>query len=323
MTSSLPWDDITTPNADYNVRLAKNCGHIPSYWGKNSDGKLIFMIALSGDYTSLFIKEKLLLNGIHVDLQQSNSDNIQNMILTLERKVDSDLFYVLCNSLLNNLCTIVLPEDALVLALQHLKRWRAFLKKKNPRLLTAQEYRGLFAELLFLKKLFATKLSKAAAIEAWKGPDDIHQDFIYSGKAVEVKSLSSSDPSTVRIASENQLETTEEQLHLVTFLLTEKDDHEQAKSLNDLVVEISASINDVDTCGCFEDKLAAYGYIHLPNYDSPLLTETSVKAYDVTKEFPKVIRSELPLGVIRVFYQLELDKISCFMCKLDSVLEVA
>lgn len=47
--------------------------------------------------------------------------------------------------------------------------------------------------------------SSAVAVEAWLGPEKSHQDFIFGNTAVEIKSLSGTERSTVRISSEDQL----------------------------------------------------------------------------------------------------------------------
>jgi len=321
MSDYLPWHDISIPDADYNVRLAPDCGAIPVYWGKDCDGKFLCLVSLAGDFQSQFMQEKLAVKGIHIDLRRDASQNCQNLVLTLERQVDSDLFHTLCKSLVASLRQVSLPEVALSVTLQHLKRWRIFLMGQNARLLSAQEYRGLFAELIFLVRLLEANPVPAHAISAWTGPDGVHQDFIFSGRAVEVKSLSSSDRSSVRISSENQLETIESNLYLVCFSLVESQENAKAMSLNGLVDNIASLLKDKDILGSFETKLADYGYIPLPDYDSPELFVANIQAYLVCDEFPKLVRSGLPAGIVHVNYQIELDKLDPFACDFGRVLE--
>lgn len=321
MSDHLPWHDIAIPDADYNVRLTPDCGVIPIYWGKDCDGKLLCLISLAGDFQARFAQEKFSVKGMHIDLRQDTSQNCQNLVLTLERQVDSDLFHTLCNSLAASLRQVTLPEVALSVTLQHLKRWRIFLMGQNAHLLSAQEYRGLFAELIFLERLLEVSSVPAHAINAWTGPSGVHQDFIFSGRAVEVKSLSSSDRSSVRISSENQLETIEDTLYLVCFLLVESQENAMGMSLNDLVGKIADTLKDKDILASFEAKLADYGYIPLPDYDSPKFFVSNVQAYLVCDGFPKLVRSGLPAGIVHVNYQIELDKIGSFACDFKRLLE--
>ena len=321
MSDHLPWHDIAIPDADYNVRLAPDCGAIPVYWGKDRDGKFLCLVSLAGDFQSRFMQEKLSVKGMHIDLRRDASQNCQNLILTLERQVDSDLFHTLCKSLVASLRQVTLPEAALSVTLQHLKRWRIFLMGQNARLLSAQEYRGLFGELCFLERLLEANPVQAHAVSAWTGPDGVHQDFIFSGRAVEVKSLSSSDRSSVRISSENQLETIEDRLYLVCFSLAESQENAMAISLNELVDKIADLLTDKDVLASFEMKLADYGYIPLPDYDSPKFFVANSQAYLVCDEFPRLVRSDLPAGIVHINYQIELDKIDSFTCDFKHVLE--
>lgn len=297
MNNHLPWYDISIPDADYNVRLAPDCGAIPVYWGKDCDGKFLCLVSLAGDFQSRFVQEKLSVKGMRIDLRRDTSQNCQNLVLTLERQVDSDLFHTLCKSLVARLRQVTLPEVALSVTLQHLKRWRIFMMGQNARLLSVQEYRGLFGELCFLERLLEVNSAQAYAVSAWTGPDGVHQDFIFSGKAVEVKLLSSSARSSVRMSSEKQLETIEDKLYLVCFSLAESQENPMAMSLNDLVDKIATLLVDKDVLASFEAKLADYGYISLPDYDSPKIFIANIRAYLVSDEFPRLVHTGLPAGI--------------------------
>ena len=321
MSNHLPWYDISIPDADYNVRLAPDCGAIPVYWGKDCYGKFLCLVSLAGDFQSRFMQEKISVKGMHVDLRRDASQNCQNLVLTLERQVDSDLFHTLCKSLVASLRQVTLPEVALSVTLQHLKRWRIFLMGQNAHILSAQEYRGLYGELCFLERLLKVNLTQAHALTAWTGAEGVHQDFIFSNRAVEVKSLSSRDRNSVRISSENQLETIEEKLYLVCFSLAESQENIMAISLNELVDKIKVLLTDKDVLASFEAKLADYGYTPLPDYDSPKFSVANIQAYLVCDKFPKLVRSTLPPGITHVNYQIELDKIDSFTCDFKHVLE--
>ena len=320
MSNSLPWDEIATPERDYNVRLIPDGSVIPAYWGKDVQGKLLFLISLTGDHRNLFEQEKVTVKGVDTDLRQDTATDCQLLVLTLDRQVDSDLFHALCKSLFHSLKEVHRPDVAISVAMQHLKRWRTFLSGQNSRLLTIQEHRGLFAELVFLNKLLEVGLNPASAVMAWTGPEWVHQDFIYSGRAVEVKALSSSDRSTVRISSEDQLESIEEKLYLLTLTLQDSRDNTVALSLNALVTHIRDLLQG-ESLESFDNKLAANGYAPHHEYETPKLVTTSKKAYLVEKDFPKVVRSMLPAGVRSVSYQLELEKIEPFSCAFETLLE--
>lgn len=311
MNSQTPWDEIREPSVDYNVRLVAGIGTIPVYWGKDKDGHCLLIVELVGDHSAQFRKDAVQVQGIRLDLRQGDEGQ-QRFVLTLERHVDRDLFFGLCATLIGSLTPIVDPAIALSVALAHIKRWKVFLAGKKIRLLSPEEIRGLFAELLFLRSLYQGHLSEKKAIEAWCGIEGVHQDFIFGNTAVEIKSLSGKERNTVRISSEDQLEGLSDNLFLMIFRLNDMPDSDHALSLNDAVRRMENELTDADALEDFSAKLAGFGYVPLPEYDLPKLQIISAHTYRVTKDFPRLIRAHLPEGVTRVSYEIELEKISPF-----------
>jgi hypothetical protein len=323
MTNSvLPWDEIQIPNHhdDYNVRLVKDCGIIQSYWGRDKIGRSLFLIALEGDHRAQFLEQKVILNEIQVDLQQAEKSGHQNLVLLLERDADSDLFLALCESLCDSIKEISKSDIALAVALVHLKRWKTFLAGKNARILSPEVVRGLFAELCFLRQLYAKTLSHRDAITAWYGLDKIHQDFIFYNRAVEVKSLYGTDRNTVQISSEDQLESVQEHLFLVIYLLNDHTDPLQADSLNGLVKKIENELVDPELKDEFLNRLGNFGYSPMPEYEKPMFAISRIQPYRVISDFPKIVRSKLMGGIKKVTYQIELEYIESLTCDMNEVL---
>ena len=98
--------------------------------------------------------------------------------------------------------------------------------------------RGLFSELHVLRRLYSGTVAQEVAMDAWCGPDDSHQDFIFGNRAIEVKSLSGRERSSIRISSEDQLESLADDLFLLALRLSDIPDTKDALSLNDLVSAI-------------------------------------------------------------------------------------
>jgi hypothetical protein len=322
MTSRpLPWDDIKVPDVDYNVRLIPQAGAIPAYWGRDTVGNCIFLLSLNGDHQKLFTEGRTVVHGIDVDLQADTDAGRQNLVLTLERQTDADLFCSLCESLVESLRPVDRSDAALNVALAHIKRWKAFLASRNAPILSAEEVRGLFAELTFLRQLYDKRLTRTEAVFAWTGADRIQQDFMFADRAIEIKSISGTDPNTVRISSENQLDSIQDDLFLVIIRLRDSGKAEGTRSLNELVGLLEEEIGDPNVLNELSRKLAAYGYGPLPEYDRPRFAVASMEAYAVRSGFPRLIRSQLPDGVTGVRYQIELEHIAPFHCPLDTVME--
>jgi len=312
MSRQTPWDDIRTPAVDFTVRLAAETGRIPVYWGKDKDSHCLLIVELEGEHNVQFRKDAVQIQGLRLDLRQEDIRQ-QRLVLILEKHVDQDIFAALCETLIGALVPIADPATGLAVALAHLRRWKAFLAGKRSRLLSPEEIRGLFAELLFLRSLYqGANLPEENAVESWCGVEGVHQDFIFGNTAVEIKSLSGKERNAVRISSEDQLEGLSDNLFLMIFRLSEMPESDEALSLNDAVRRIENELTEAGALENFTGKLAAYGYLPLPKYDQPILQTTSTKTYRITADFPRLVRAHLPDGVTRVSYEIELEKISPF-----------
>lgn len=314
MSRSVPWDAIPTPAADLGVLRVGGTSGVPVFWGRDAGAQCLLIIELHGDHTGQFRRDVVSLHGIGVDLRNGDIAGQQRFILTLARHIDSDLFLGLCETLIGSLNDVTDPATALAVSLAHLKRWKAFLAGRNARLLSPEEVRGLFGELHVLRRLYHDTLPQAAAVDAWLGPDDSHQDFIFGDRAMEVKSLSGRERSTIRISSEDQLESTLPELFLLTQRLSDMPDAEQALSLNGIVSLIESELSVAEAIEQFGDKLAGMGYAPLGEYDRPRFVVSGVQGYRVAEGFPRLIRSEVPTGIARVAYEIMLEAIAPFAC---------
>ncbi len=318
MNRPIPWDDIRKPDRDYNVRLVPGGSQVPLYWGRDSDGRCLFIVELEGDNTALFRRSETSVHGIGVDLRLLDATRSQGLVLTLEQQVDRDLFLGLCQTLIASVQQAGGSTEALAVALAHLKRWKAFLAGRKTRMLSPEEIRGLFAELQFLRSLYQ-KLPQKAAVDAWCGPDGIHQDFIFGDTAVETKAVSGRERSTVRISSEDQLESTCDKLFLTIFRLSEMPESDRALSLNDQVRLIESELTDSEALEEFWVRLGACGYVDMREYDTPKLVVTGQRVFEVRDGFPRLIRSRLPTGIARVGYEIQLETLTPFECTADRI----
>ncbi len=318
MSQPLPWDDIPVPTGEINRRLASPNMRTPASWAVDHKGRRLFVVELTGNHWNKYQQSVVSVYGVEIDLRTSEHDT-QLLVLALESEQNADLFHVLCTSLLAELVDAKSSASALETVLNHLRRWKAFLSGRNARLLSLEEIRGLFAELWFLLELTRTPLGVKEAVAAWHGPERIQQDFIFIDQAVEIKSLVATDPRTVRISSENQLDSTQAHLFMVIVLVNESRE-ESGRSLNQVVAEAQSAIAGSDAAFEFESKLAEFGYIPLRQYDHPLLEMVGTQSYEVDEGFPRITRSQLPDGVIRVKYQIELEHMEPFRCEFDTTL---
>lgn len=313
MSESSPWDDIAVPSADFNnVRQVPGQTAVPCYWGRDTTGACLFIVELYGDHTDQFRKNVATAHGIDVDLRGGDPGR-QRLVLTLEKQVDRDLFEGLCCALASALERATDSASSLAVTLAHIRRWKTFLSGRSQHL-SAEEVRGLFAELTFLLELIQQQPSSSVAVEAWLGPEKSHQDFIFGNTAVEIKSLSGTERSAVRISSEDQLEALNDELFLRIYRLSSLPDAAGALSLNEIIAAVQTRLDEAEAVEAFDRKLVAHGYVPLLHYDGPRFVVSDVHSYRVVEGFPRMRRSQLPTGIDRVAYDIRLKTIASYEC---------
>lgn len=317
MPETSPWDAIAVPGTDFNVRQVAARTVVPCFWGRDASGACLLIVELHGDHTAQYRKNAVTVNGIDVDLRAGDQGQ-QHLILALERQVDRDLFEGLCRTLAFALEHATDSVSSLAVTLAHLRRWKIFLSGRGSQL-SAQEIRGLFAEIAFLLELLDRGMPSNEAIDAWLGPEQSHQDFIFGNAAVEIKSLSGTERSSIHISSEDQLESLNDTLFLCIYRLSNLTGAAGAQSLNDIVAMAQSRLDEADAVEAFDQKLAAYGYAPLPGYDEPRFVISEVRSYRVVDGFPRLMRSQLPEGVAKVAYEIRLEAITQYECDSNAV----
>lgn len=312
MPDSSPWDDITTPGADFNVRQVSAKTAVPCYWGRDASGRCLFVIELAGDFTSQFRADVVRVRGVDIDIR-AEQPGTHRLVLRLEKQVDRDLFEGLCHTLTRALVRASDSSSALAVTLAHVRRWKRFFSG-NAQRLTLDQIRGLYAELTFLLELLDGRLQPADATDAWQGPDRSQHDFVFGNVAVEIKSLAGTERNAVRISSEDQLESLNDNLFLRIYRLSDITGANASRSLNGIIDAVRELLADADAADAFDRKLAACGYAPLPEYDEPRYVVSEIRTYLVRSGFPCLVRPMLPTGIFRVSYDLALEAIDTFKC---------
>jgi P2-related tail formation protein len=319
MINNRPWDDIKTPQDDLSVRQIKSNNTLPLYWGKDSFGRCVFILELNANGADIFNKNNVPIHGVTLDFRVLTTTGNQGLILVLEKHLDQDLFYSLCETLIHVLSNISDPLVGLSVALSQIKRWKVFMAGKKGKLLNSEEIRGLFSELKFMQRMLEKIESELEVLEAWRGPETSHQDFIFANSAVEVKSLSGRERSVVTISSEDQLESLNCNLYLQILRLIDIPKSKHSLSLNKLVKVIEHSLTESAAIEMFDIKLAKAGYVELRAYDKPEFTVAEERTYKVKTGFPRLVRSVLPQGITRVSYDIKLESICDYSCSEDEI----
>jgi len=137
------------------------------------------------------------------------------------------------------------------------ERWRRFWGV-DPSLLSRERAIGLLGELWFMDRWLGVR---AAAIDAWAGPDDERHDFALQHFSVEVKTCTrASGPTLHDISSLSQLEPPIGR-PLYLFSLRLREERLATTTLPGLVASVRGALSTMPVAlDYFEEKLLQWGY---------------------------------------------------------------
>lgn len=307
-----PWSEIQKPDVDFNVRLVGESHPLRLYWGRDTQGRYLFIYESA---PGMIPDRKSLpkLAGISVAVTFSASDT--KLVLILNDTVNWELFHSLCEDLVRATSTTDKDEHGSVIFLRRLSRWQEFLKRERPGILSNEAIKGLIGELLFLMDKVASSFPWADAVNFWKGPEDAPQDFAVHDTAVEVKCQSGGSKPYVRVTSAEQLAPQLPKGFLAVYTIASADPGDpSAFTLNSLVSEIRNKLQSEseNTREHFEDLLFMAGYTTREEYDDIFFMRIALKCYQILEGFPRIELAAIPDGVERLSYTLRLESCAPF-----------
>lgn len=319
-----PWADLHTPSAGRLSRRRVNAeSRYELLWFRDEDGYPGLLIETEPSIVPAQLYAfDINLRDVSINIVELSDVSFKALSIRLKDENKVDIFSRLCYDIAERVTKADGSESSFQIACRRLKKWQSLFAAKTSGLLTANEVRGLFAELCFLAELLdSDTFSQEEVIRGWKGPDRVQQDFILNDVAVEIKSLIAQDRDTVRISSEDQLYSPLSRLFLRIYLLAEVYEASSGENLNALVRRVSAKITEIVLRDIFEVALHTAGYIDLPEYEQPQFIVKGCYTYLVAGGFPRIIRKTLPAGIQAVSYSLLLTAIEPFRVSDAEILE--
>lgn len=171
--------------------------------------------------------------------------------------------------------------------------------------------RGLFGELLELKKMILSDLDKASdKVKSWHRPAPANHDFDLINKTLEIKTISRSS-TTIKISTEFQLEALE---GVPLFLKVYRIDHVEKSNIDslgeiysDIMQLLSPEIAIEFQMKCADDEFNKYlgSDFNKLNFKFNVLEEFE---FHVDQDhFPRLKRNNLHSGVSKVSYRIDLS----------------
>ena len=218
----------------------------------------------------------------------------------------SEVFTVLADDVATVAAAATSQVAALAALTSRLRRWEAFLALADDQGLGEERRAGLYGELHVMASALLPALGKSGAVDSWRGPFGAAQDFQGEGWAVEVKTSRMKEPSSLRIASERQLDDRGlESLYLAHVALDQR--HQSGQTLPALIAVLrDALAADAIAAEVFEDRLTRAGYVdaqaHL--YKDAGYTVREAAVFRVADHFPRLLFDDLDAGLGDVHYSV-------------------
>ena len=196
-------------------------------------------------------------------------------------------------------------------------KWADFFEDKLNTKLSIEEIKGLFGELFILNELLedSSSVEVNSILNAWKGPYDTTNDFVFDTKNIEVKTKEESKY-FVKISSEYQLEK-EFDKGLDLLIVSVKIDLINGESLHNLLTKIVKylRINSGDASILYK-ALNQKGLTleSVKQYNNHKFIVVKTDLYDCNlDDFPKLSVSNIPEEIPGLRYKLRVNALSPFL----------
>lgn len=255
--------------------------------------------------------------GVEIQVLPSNE-----LIIILQENELSDIFTMFIEDIINSISTVSTIDDALLKISQRVSYWKRLFGKFTGGLLTPQQQRGLYGELIILEFLLKQIENQVSVLEAWQAPAGTNQDFYFNTIAIEVKTSKSNNP-TIKIANEFQLDSSLFNNLFIAFIrLSEVQGGEDTllHKINDIRSILHAFPLLIDD---FNLKLSHLGISQdLENeYDKTSYKIRNIKYYQVTDDFPRIISTMVDKAVSHISYEISPNECSDFEISSDTVIK--
>jgi hypothetical protein len=233
-----------------------------------------------------------------------------------------DIFSLFIENIVEEISKSITENEALIETSNVVLKWKKLFDKINFQGLTIERQKGLIGELLLINSMLDEEYAIDAILESWTGPDFNDKDFRIGSFGIEVKLTSSKVPK-IKISSERQLENENlTKLYLVLYVVEEVKD--KGFSLNSIIEDIRTKINNnQNALKFFNDRLLLVGYFDedFENYEGQYAFRKR-NFYEVSNNFPRLVTSDLPIGLFDTKYNIELSAIEQFLVNNGSILEL-
>jgi len=307
------------PTGDIIIKTKiEEISHLNCYAASNHiTGQYLYIMSVSNNVAIPELKSYRF-KGVQIFTIEAGSQ-IELNIYLLDNDL-KDIFSLFIQNILEDIKKCVLEFEALTTTLNVITKWKKLFDKINFNGLTLEQQKGLIGELLFFNSALNNGTAPSSVLNAWTGPDFDAKDFTFGSLGIEIKFTSAKQP-RVKVSNERQLDA--ENLKELFFVLYSTEDvKENGFSLNSLVEQIRTKISNEEERNYFNGKLQLIGYFDDDgDYYGKMYSLKKTFAFIISSEFPKIVKSQLPLGIYDTSYSIELSAVEKFIVEIENILK--
>lgn len=249
------------------------------------------------------------------------TDNFCELNIYLLDNDLKDIFSLFIQNILEDIAESVTENEAVTKTLNVISKWKKLFDKINFNGLSIEQQKGLIGELLFINHLLDHQKSSGTILNAWTGPDFEDKDFVFGATGIEIKLTSSKYPK-LKITNEGQLDA-QNLNELFLILYTAEDVKENGFTLNSLIDQTQQKLsNNIDELKFFNERLMLLGYFEEDKeHYNKMYSLKKTYSFSVSEEFPKIIKSKLPVGVYNTSYLIELSAVENFTVEMEELIQ--
>lgn len=245
-----------------------------------------------------------------IEVSQYENQKYKTIRFSLTDEEISGLFYTFCDDLIEQTRSLKDESEGYNAIVLRFHQWKKLFVSSKKDFLSESQIIGLIGELLFLKEHLSKRTGLSEALRSWSAQELTHKDFSYNDTWTEVKTIKRSSQ-TVKIASLEQLDSKDEG-ELAVYALEKMSPEYRGITLNKLIMDIRNMFYDNDDKDSFMAKVALQGYEYHNYYDDFVYEKIYFRSFRVSEHFPKLVPSDMPEGVVKAMYEIDLNKLGDF-----------
>lgn len=259
--------------------------------------------------------------GVEIYTLPNEAENRIELYIYLLDNDLKDIFSLFIQNILEDIEKSVTESEAITTTLNVVSKWKKLFDKINFNGLSLEQQKGLIGELLFLNYLLDNEKTSVNAVNTWTGAEQEFQakDFTLGSVGVEIKFTSSKQP-RIKVSNERQLDA-ENLIELFLVLYSTEAVKDNGISLNSLIEQTRQKISTEEERNIFNAKLQLNGYFDEDReHYGKMYSLKKTFAFTVTSDFPKITKSQLPLGIYETSYSIEISAVEKFIVEPEQIL---